>query len=125
MEVESLPLPIDERERRITRLEIERTALAREGEGGTTTRTRLREVEGELASLREEVAAMRSRWQSERDRITAIKELGEQLDNIKAEATRAEREGDYERAAELTYSTLEAPNFIRVRSNWLLSETEQ
>ncbi len=106
MEVESLPLPIDERERRITRLEIERTALAREGEGGDSTQARLREVEGELASLREEVAAMRSRWQSERDRISAIKELGEQIDNIKAEATRAEREGDYERAAELTYSTL-------------------
>jgi len=109
MEIESLPLPIDERERRITRLEIERTALSREGEageGGPATRARLLEVETELASLREEVAAMRSRWQSERDRISAIKELGEQIDNIKAEATRAERDGDYERAAELTYSTL-------------------
>ncbi|HFE44041.1 MAG TPA: ATP-dependent chaperone ClpB [Nannocystis exedens] len=106
MEVESLPLPIDERERRITRLEIERSALGREGEGGEATRARLQEVEAELASLREEVAAMRSRWQTERDRLNSIKELGNQIDNIRAEATQAERAGDYERAAELTYSTL-------------------
>ncbi len=106
MEVESLPLPIDERERRMTRLEIERSALGREGEGGKATRARLLEVEAELASLREEVAAMRSRWQTERDRLGAIKELGKQIDNIRAEATQAERAGDYERAAELTYSTL-------------------
>ena len=108
MEVESVPLPIDERERRITRLEIERTALTREGEGGEATAARLEEVERELAGLREEVDAMRSQWQSERDRIHEIKELGEQIDNVKAEATRAERAGDYNRAAEITYSTLPA-----------------
>ncbi|MCB0217338.1 MAG: AAA family ATPase, partial [Chloroflexi bacterium] len=108
MEVESVPLPIDERERKITRLEIEKTALTREGEGGEATASRLREVERELAGLREEVDAMRSRWQSERDRVREIKELGEQIDNLKGEATRAERSGDYNRAAEITYSTLPA-----------------
>jgi len=108
MEVESVPLPIDERERKITRLEIERTALQREEERSDTATARLSEVERELAGLREEVAAMRSRWQSERDRLSEIKRLGEQIDTIKAEATRAERAGDYNRAAELTYSTLPA-----------------
>jgi ATP-dependent Clp protease ATP-binding subunit ClpB len=108
MEVESVPLPIDERERKITRLEIERTALQREEDRSDGATARLAEVERELAGLREEVAAMRSRWQSERDRLGEIKRLGEQIDNVKAEATRAERAGDYNRAAELTYSTLPA-----------------
>ena len=107
MEVESVPLPIDERERRITRLEIERTALQRE-EPTDQTKARLAEVERELAGLREEVAAMRSRWQSERDRVAEVKQLGEQIENVKAQVTQAERAGDYNRAAELTYSTLPA-----------------
>ena len=107
MEVESVPLPIDERERRITRLEIERTALQRE-EPSDQTKARLTEVERELAGLREEVAAMRSRWQSERDRVAEVKQLGEQIENIKSQVAQAERAGDYNRAAELTYSTLPA-----------------
>ena len=107
MEVESVPLPIDERERLITRLEIERQALLREDKS-PQTKTRLDQVAGELASLREEVAALRSRWQSERDRLGEIKKLSEQIENIKAEATRAQQTADYERAAELTYGTLRA-----------------
>ena len=104
MEVESVPLPIDERERKMTRLEIEKAALARE-EGDAGAQKRLGEVEAELATLREEVGAMRSRWQTERDKLREIKQLSEKLDNIKAEAARAERAGDLNRAAELTYGT--------------------
>jgi ATP-dependent Clp protease ATP-binding subunit ClpB len=108
MEVESLPLPIDELERTITRAEIERQALLREREHDLTASQsgRLEQVEAELATMREEAAAMRSRWQSERDRITEIKQLGERIDNARAEAKRAERSGDLNRAAELTYGTL-------------------
>jgi ATP-dependent Clp protease ATP-binding subunit ClpB len=104
MEVESVPEPIDERERKIIRLQIEQTALRREKDAAS--KQRLREVEEELAGLREEVAAMRSRWQTERDRLAELKKLSEQIDHMKGEATRAERAGDLDRAAEITYGTL-------------------
>ncbi len=107
MEVESVPLPIDERERKVTRLEIERQALLREDKSDVV-RKRLGEVEAELASLREEVAGLRSRWQAERDRVREIKSLSEQIENVKGEATKAERSGNYDRVAELTYGTLRA-----------------
>jgi ATP-dependent Clp protease ATP-binding subunit ClpB len=103
MEVESVPLPIDERERAITRLEIERTALRK---SKSANKVRLAEVEEELATLKEEVAAMRSRWQTERDKMAEIKELSERIDRVTAEAARAERAGDLNQAAELTYGTL-------------------
>ncbi|MEZ4430764.1 MAG: AAA family ATPase, partial [Nannocystaceae bacterium] len=107
MEVESVPLPIDVRERTITKLEIERTALSREDKSKQNAE-RMAVVESQLAQLREEVTAMRSRWQSERDRLTELKKIAEQIDSVKAEAKKAERSGELERAAELTYSTLPA-----------------
>ena len=105
MEVESVPLPIDERERRIMRLQIEKRALARESQTAAVS-NRLAEVEDELATLTEEVSAMRSRWSTERDRIAEIKALSEQIENVRAQAAKAERGGDLNRAAELTYGTL-------------------
>ncbi|MBK8719101.1 MAG: ATP-dependent chaperone ClpB [Deltaproteobacteria bacterium] len=105
MEIESVPTPIDERERRITRLQIEKSALRREKQTPAVS-DRLGAVEAELATLGEEVAAMRSRWQTEREKIAEIKQMSEQIENVRAEATRAERSGDLNRAAELTYGTL-------------------
>ena len=105
MEVESVPLPIDERERKITRLEIEKAALEREKKS-KQTKARLAEIEGELATLREEVAAMRSKWQTEREKIDEIKRLSEQIENVRAQAKQAERAGDLNKAAELTYGVL-------------------
>ncbi len=104
MEVESVPLPIDTLERKITRLEIERQALKREK--GAAQKQRLDEVVHQLAELREEVTAMRSRWQTERDQLHQLKQLAEQLDRVRDEAKRAERAGELEKAAELMYSTL-------------------
>jgi ATP-dependent Clp protease ATP-binding subunit ClpB len=106
MEIESVPLPIDEREREITRLEIERTALSRDKKSKQANKERLAEVESRLASLKEEVAAMRSRWQTEREKMASLKELSERIDRVRADAARAERSGDLNRAAELTYGTL-------------------
>ncbi|PRP92364.1 Chaperone protein ClpB 1 [Enhygromyxa salina] len=127
MEVESVPLPIDELERRITRLEMERQALAREAEGGglrdklgamfSSTSDedkqkqerrgeRLRELEAELAGLREEATALRGRWQTERERFADIKQLSERIEQTKSEAARAQQSGDLERASQLTYGTL-------------------
>ena len=106
MEIESVPLPIDEREREVTRLEIERTALVRDKKSRDANKDRLAEVESRLATLKEEVAAMRSRWQTERDKMVELKGLSEQSDRVRAEATKAERAGDLNRSAELTYGTL-------------------
>jgi ATP-dependent Clp protease ATP-binding subunit ClpB len=104
MEVESVPTTIDERERRITRLEVEKAALAREGKKADAER--VGQVETELATLREEVAAMRGRWQIERDQIVELKRLAEQIETVKGQAAVAERAGNLDRAAELTYGTL-------------------
>ncbi len=105
MEVESVPLPIDERERRMTRLQIERQALMREPDS-QATREGLPRVEAELASLREEIDAMRSRWKSQRDQMAAIKDINTRIEELKAEADRAERAGDLNRVAEITYGTI-------------------
>ena len=126
MEVESVPLPIDKLERRITRLEMERKALEREADSGLIANLRdklgvsssdaqqkqarqaerLETVSAELAGLREEVGALRGRWQTERDRFVEIKRLSEQIEHSKAEAARAQQSGDLERASQLTYGTL-------------------
>jgi len=119
MEVESVPLPIDERERKITRLEIEKAALGKE-KGEKPQRARLSEVESELATLHEEVRAMRSRWQTERDKLTEIKELSERIERVRGEATVAEKSGDLNRAAELMYGTLRELERNRDRARELL-----
>jgi ATP-dependent Clp protease ATP-binding subunit ClpB len=114
MEVESVPEPIDVRERAMTRLQIEATALRREK--SDAAKARLREVEAELATVSEEVKAMRSRWQTERDKMQEIKDLGERIEALKAEAARAERSGDFNRAAEITYGTLRELDAQRQKS---------
>ncbi len=106
MEVESVPTPIDERERRLTRLEIERAALEREKDRAPGQRERLEAVQREIATVREEVDAMRSRWQTERDQHNEIKEISSRIERVKSEAAMAEKTGDLNRAAELTYGTL-------------------
>jgi ATP-dependent Clp protease ATP-binding subunit ClpB len=114
MEVESVPEPIDVRERAMTRLQIEATALRREK--SDAAKARLREVEAELATVSEEVKAMRSRWQTEREKMQEIKDLGERIEALKAEAARAERSGDFNRAAEITYGTLRELDAQRQKS---------
>ncbi|PRQ04908.1 ATP-dependent chaperone ClpB [Enhygromyxa salina] len=145
MEVESVPLPIDELERRITRLEMERQALEREAKGGglrdklgamlggqsdedkqrqERQTERLRAVESDLAGLREEAAALRGRWQTERDRLGAIKQLSEQIERVKADAARAQQSGDLERASQLTYGTLRELEAQRVAARDELHEAQ-
>jgi ATP-dependent Clp protease ATP-binding subunit ClpB len=119
MEIESVPLPIDERERKITRLQIEKTALKKERPSPASVE-RLEELETELATLTEEVQAMRSRWQTEREKLAGIKEMSEQIERIRGEATRAEQAGDLNRAAELTYGTLRDLQARRDRERELL-----
>ncbi len=104
IEIDSMPQEIDEVERRITQLEIEKQALAGEAEG--SARDRLGGIEAELSNLKERSAGMKARWQSEKEAIERLQGLKERLDELRIEAERATRTGDFERAAEVQYSEL-------------------
>jgi ATP-dependent Clp protease ATP-binding subunit ClpB len=102
--IDSLPPELDAIERKIRQLEIERTALAKEK--GKETAKRLEGISAELAELNEEARALRARWQTEKDLITAIGAGKALIENLRAEAERKEREGDFERVARIRYGEL-------------------
>jgi len=104
IEIDSLPQEIDEVERRITQLEIERQALSREED--RSARERKEGIEAELGELREESSRMKASWQAEKEAIGRIQELKERLDELKVEVERATRTGDLNRAAEIQYGEL-------------------
>jgi ATP-dependent Clp protease ATP-binding subunit ClpB len=104
IEIDSVPTEIDEVERRIQQLRIELTALAKETDDASVARREA--IERELADLEEQAAGMRAEWQTEKDAITAIREIKEQLEEANREVERAEREADLQRAAELRYGTI-------------------
>jgi ATP-dependent Clp protease ATP-binding subunit ClpB len=101
MEIESVPTPIDTLERKIAALEVERAALEKEKD--KASKARLPQVIAEIANLREQASAMRASWQAERDKIAEIRRLREQVEQLRGEAERAQRSGDYDRASELRY----------------------
>jgi len=104
MEIDSMPVEIDEVERRITQLEIERQALSKEKDKAPLER--LGNLNAELTELRERSAQMKLHWQQEREIIGSIRALKERIEQVKAEGQQAERIGDLGRAAELRYGTL-------------------
>ena len=104
IEIDSMPEEIDEVERRVTQLEIEKQALTKETE--QTALDRLTGIEVELSELKERSAGMKARWHSERDAIERLQRLKERLDELRIEAERATRTGDLERAAEIQYSEI-------------------
>jgi ATP-dependent Clp protease ATP-binding subunit ClpB len=114
MEIDSVPTEIDEVERRAKQLEIERAALRKELDAPSgapdrkdaASKERLERVERELADLNEHLSGLRARWEHERDAIAAIRELNEKVEGAKMAAEQAERSGDLEKAAEITYGTL-------------------
>ncbi len=105
MEIESVPTPIDNLERRVMVLEVERAALERE-KGDRRARQRLPEVEREIAELKEQASAMKAQWQAERDLIKRLRDSKEKLDQMKGEAERLQRSGDFARASELRFGAL-------------------
>jgi ATP-dependent Clp protease ATP-binding subunit ClpB len=109
IQIGSVPVEIDDLERRGTSLEIEKNALKREDD--VNSRERLVEVERELAEVRERAAGLRARWQKERGAIGQIAELKQKLEQLRFEAEQATRKGDLQRAAELQYG--EIPNAER------------
>src|SRR5829696_5156275 len=104
MEITSMPAELDEAERRIMQLEIEREALKMEKD--QPSRDRLEAIERDLADLKEERDALRSRWDGERETLQQIADLRSQIDQTKVEIEQASRAYDLNRAAELQYGTL-------------------
>jgi ATP-dependent Clp protease ATP-binding subunit ClpB len=104
MEIDSMPVELDEIRRRIMQLEIEREALRKEKDKASAER--LAKLEKELADLKEEQARLAAHWEQEKASIQQTAKLQEQLDNVKQEVERAQRSGDYARASELQYGTV-------------------
>ncbi len=103
-EIDSLPVELDEVERRILRLEVEREALKKEQDAAS--KERLERLERELSSEKEEQSGLRAQWQQEKERIAAIRGLKEQIERLHFEIEQAERRADYELVARLRYTTL-------------------
>jgi ATP-dependent Clp protease ATP-binding subunit ClpB len=101
IEIDSMPTEIDVVERRIRQLDIERVALAKETDPASLER--LEALDAELADLREQSAAMKAHWQAEKEAISAIQELKEELESRRESV---ERETDLERAAEIRYGQI-------------------
>ena len=104
MEIDSRPVEIDEVERMVRRLEIEEMALAKESDDAS--KERLEKLRAELADKKEKLAELTTRWQNEKSAIDVVRELKEQLDTLRGEADRAERDGDLAKASELRYGRI-------------------
>ncbi|MGN6394676.1 MAG: ATP-dependent chaperone ClpB [Mucilaginibacter sp.] len=101
LEMDSVPEVVDELERRIMQLEIEREAIKREHDD-----KKVKELSEEIANLSAERDSLRAKWQSEKDIVDGINLKVEQIENYKLEAEQAERAGDYGKVAELRYGTI-------------------
>jgi ATP-dependent Clp protease ATP-binding subunit ClpB len=104
IEIDSMPTEVDEVERRMKQLEIEREALKKETD--PASRERLEKLEKELEDLKEDSDELLAHWQNEKDAITRLRELGERMEQLKNEEQIAEREGDLGKAAEIRYGSL-------------------
>ena len=104
IEIDSMPQEIDEVERRITQLEIERQALQKEKDRPSVERREA--LERELAELRERSSAMKAQWQQEKETLGAVGTIKQQIDQARTEAEQATRAGDLGRAAEISYGRI-------------------
>ncbi len=102
MQIDSMPEELDEVERRIKQLQIERVAIKRDG-----YEDKVRAIDEELANLSERQTALKSQWQREKDQIDLIQKAKTEQEQLKLLAERAEREGDYAKVAEIRYGKLQ------------------
>ncbi|MBU3856241.1 ATP-dependent chaperone ClpB [Bacteroides gallinaceum] len=103
MERDSLPEELDEIERRLKQLEIEREAIKREKD-----EAKLAQLNKEIAELKEQETSYKAKWQSEKELVNRIQQNKKEIEQLKFEADRAEREGDYGKVAEIRYGKLQA-----------------
>ena len=104
IEIDSMPLEIDEVERRVMQLEIERTALQKEKDRAAIERRH--ELEKELAELREKSSAMKAQWQQEKEMLGGVGKIKQEIEQARIEADQATRRGDLATAAEITYGKI-------------------
>jgi ATP-dependent Clp protease ATP-binding subunit ClpB len=117
LEMNSMPEELDEVERKIRQLEIEREAMKREED-----KVKLGRINEELANLEESRNAFKAKWESERSIVQAIQQSKEDLEKLKQEGTRAEREGNFSLAAEIRYGKL--PALLQIQEQNQLKLTE-
>ena len=101
MERDSVPEELDEITRRLAQLEIEREAIKREGD-----EPKIAQLDKDIAELREQETQFRAKWEGERQLINKIQQDKQEMENLRLEADRAEREGDYGKVAEIRYSKI-------------------
>ena len=106
IEIDSMPTEVDVVERKIRQLEMEKISLSKESD--SASKERLQRLEEELANLKEQSLSMLAQWRSEKDAIAKIGQLKENLESLKAQADRFEREGDLAKASEVRYGELPA-----------------
>ena len=104
IEIDSMPAEIDDIQRKMTQLEIEKEALKKEKD--QASRDRLIKIEKELSELKALMEEMSTHWEKEKEAISKIRDIKEKLESTKSEAQMAERQGDLSKAAELKYGTL-------------------
>ena len=118
MEIDSMPAELDEINRRVMQLEIEREALRKEKD--KASKERLEKLDKELADLKEEHTRLMARWQQEKEAIQRQRKLKEELEQLRLEIDRAQRAGDYGKASELQYGRLpELERLIRAEEERL------
>ncbi len=124
MEIDSMPAELDEINRRVMQLEIEREALRKEKD--QASKERLEKLEKELADLKEEHTSLMTRWQQEKDTIQRQRKLKEELEQLRLEIERTQRSGEYGKASELQYGRLpELERQIRAEEERLASASQQ
>lgn len=120
LEVDSVPEELDTIERNIKQLEIERAAIKREND-----KAKLEQLNTEISSLKAESEVMRKKWSSEKEQINAIQQNKIEIEQLKYEAERAEREGDYGRVAEIRYGKIKAAEQAIETAKTRLAELQQ
>ena len=119
LEMDSMPQALDEATRKIMQLEIERGALKREGND-----YKLKEIDEDLANLRETEKSLKAKWQAEKNEINKIQQNKVDIEQLKLEAERAEREGDYAKVAEIRYSKIKQKEDENVQIQARLKELQ-
>ena len=123
IEIDSMPTEVDEVERRMRQLEIEREALKKETDKASTER--LERLEQDLANLKEENEELLAHWQNEKEAISHLRELGERIEALKQEEQNAERAGDLTKAAEIRYGTMIQATSELAEENAQLAELQK
>lgn len=119
MEINSKPEELDEVDRKLMQLEIEREAIKREKD-----EKKLEQLNKDIANLKEESQDLRTKWQGEKEIIEQVQKAKEEMENLKFEADRAEREGDFEKVAEIRYGKMTELNKTIEENKKRLTETD-